>query len=73
MYVWENGGLDVGYWCSFAEMWFKKRLSRIRSHEDRPKSVRDWKKDLGNFGRAKRLSQAIEKASAQFLDAHCQI
>ena len=34
--AWENGSLDIGYW-TFPEVWFQKRLDRIRSHEAGPK------------------------------------
>ena len=68
--AWENGTLDVGYWTPFAEVWFQKRLDRIRSHEAGPKTATEWKDSLKSALSAKSLRNAVQTASTNFFNCH---
>ena len=68
--TWENGTFDLGYWTPFAEVWFRTRLDRIRSHEARPKTGTAWKNDLKGAHGAKNLKLAVHAASRKFLERH---
>ena len=45
----------MGYWTGYAEIWFKQRLDRIRSHEAQPKTALKWRDDLKQSHNAKDL------------------
>ena len=64
--TWESGSLDNGYWTSFAEVWFQKRLDRIRSHEAKPKTASGWRDELKCAHNAKKLRKMTETALQQF-------
>ena len=65
--TWENRTMDLGYWTPFAEVWFQRRLDRIRSHEAHPKTASVWKDDLKAAPSAKKLRLAVDTASTIFL------
>ena len=60
----------MGYWTSFAEIWFQLRLDRIRSHEARPKTTAGWRDDLKAAHGAKNIKLAVLTASKKFLKLH---
>ena len=49
----------MGYWTSFAEIWFQLRLDRIRSHEARPKTTAGWRDDLKAAHGAKNIKLVL--------------
>ena len=67
--TWDTGTWEQGYWTSFCEQWFQKRLDRIRSHEVGIKGARAWRDVFRTALNARKLCQAVETASEQFVDA----
>lgn len=59
--------MHLGYWTGFAEIWFKLRLDRIRSHEAQPKTALKWRDDLKRSHNAKDLREMVDAASRRFL------
>ena len=63
----------MGHWSSFAELWFQKRLDKIRSHEAPPKTVVAWKNDVKIAPIAKRLRLAVDMASERFMESRTAV
>ena len=72
VHMWESGCYNMGYWTSFAEVWFKSRLDRIRSHEAHPKSIAAWKNDMKSAHNAKKVKQATVAASKSFVQSYSE-
>ena len=69
-YSWEAGHYDIGYWTSNAELWFQQRLDKMRSHDAKPMPLGWWRDQLKSANNAKKLKQAVNKASRQFMEAN---
>ena len=72
VHMWETGSYNMGYWTSFTEVWFKSRLDRIRSHEAQPKSIAAWKNDMKSAHNAKKVKQAMDAASRDFVQSYSE-
>ncbi|KIJ24988.1 hypothetical protein M422DRAFT_38945, partial [Sphaerobolus stellatus SS14] len=44
--IWENSGLNTGYWTSSCEAWYQARLIQIREGTVALRSSTEWKRAL---------------------------
>ncbi|EKM60209.1 uncharacterized protein PHACADRAFT_189344 [Phanerochaete carnosa HHB-10118-sp] len=66
--TWLTSGFNMGYWTSFNEYWFQKRLCDIRFGEATPRSAKQWKDALKlHKSLALNVVQKLESLSADCL------
>ncbi|TFK34302.1 hypothetical protein BDQ12DRAFT_570871, partial [Crucibulum laeve] len=40
--IWENRGMNFGYWTTDCEKWFQKRLGDIQCGTATPRTAKEW-------------------------------
>ncbi len=65
--MWEDSGLNVGYWSSSCEEWFLKRLELIQNGKMDVRTKTEWKAALKFYKQTGFLCKHNEKESSEFL------
>lgn len=68
--TWEKSQFNVGYWTRFAEEWFQRRLTEIRSNKAQCKTAAQWYRSIPKKGNAVVLFEKYEEVARAFLNGH---
>lgn len=67
--TWEASGLNVGYWSSGAEDWYKRRLHAIRNNVQPPYNASKWASNLKFLkGDLAKITHTLEDLTSSRLD-----
>ncbi|KAI0094119.1 hypothetical protein BDY19DRAFT_866973, partial [Irpex rosettiformis] len=44
--IWASSGYATGYWSHAAEVWFQRRLARLKAGDAKPMSSNEWRNSL---------------------------
>jgi hypothetical protein len=65
--TWEKSQYNVGYWTRFAEEWFERRLTEIRSNNAQCKNAAQWYRSIPKKGNALVLPAKYEEVAKAYL------